>query len=190
MSQREDLLAGAKRCLAEKGYRRTTARDIVKASGAHLASIGYHFGSKDNLMNTAVLELSSEWGDTLRAEMESAAPTSPRQRIEVLIRTVVESGPEERELMVASLYAYAEMQFDAEGRTELAGLIRRARTEMAAMVLGVPESEADDARGQALGSAVYALLTGHIVQALADPDGMPPAESVVSALGILTGEAD
>ena len=41
MGHREDLLEGAKRCLYEKGYARTTARDIVAASGTNLASIGY-----------------------------------------------------------------------------------------------------------------------------------------------------
>src|SRR5690606_38768776 len=51
MGQRQDLLAGAKRCIAEKGYSRTTARDIPAASGANLAAIGYHFGSKEALLN-------------------------------------------------------------------------------------------------------------------------------------------
>ncbi|WP_199035127.1 TetR/AcrR family transcriptional regulator [Glycomyces salinus] len=188
MSQREDLLEGAKRCLIEKGYRRTTARDIVTASGAHLASIGYHFGSKDRLMNTAVLELSSEWGDRLEQRMRAAAPSGPAQRIELLVQAVVESGPEERDLMVASLYAYAEVQFDERMRAELAAQMREARTVMAAIVLGVPESEADDERGQALGAAVYALLTGHLVQALADPGAIPPAGRVLDALGAVLSE--
>ncbi|MGH4006514.1 MAG: TetR family transcriptional regulator, partial [Pseudonocardiaceae bacterium] len=44
MGNREDLLAGAKRCLYEKGYGRTTARDIAAAAGGvSLAAIGYHF---------------------------------------------------------------------------------------------------------------------------------------------------
>ena len=33
MGNREDLLAAAKRCLYEKGYAHTTARDIAAASG-------------------------------------------------------------------------------------------------------------------------------------------------------------
>ena len=53
MGNREDLLAGAKRCLYEKGYASTTARDIATASGTSLAAIGYHFGSKEALMNQA-----------------------------------------------------------------------------------------------------------------------------------------
>jgi AcrR family transcriptional regulator len=33
VGNREDLIAGAKRCLLEKGYVRTTVRDIAAASG-------------------------------------------------------------------------------------------------------------------------------------------------------------
>ncbi|MGH3648185.1 MAG: TetR/AcrR family transcriptional regulator, partial [Micromonosporaceae bacterium] len=51
MGNREALLEGAKRCFHEKGYARTTARDIAQASGVSLAAIGYHFGSKEALMN-------------------------------------------------------------------------------------------------------------------------------------------
>ena len=59
MGHKEDLLAGAKQCLREKGYANTTARDIVAASGTNLASIGYHFGSKDALMTQAIIEMIS-----------------------------------------------------------------------------------------------------------------------------------
>ncbi|MCZ9336342.1 TetR/AcrR family transcriptional regulator, partial [Streptomyces sp. TRM76130] len=57
MGHREDLLEGAKRCLLAKGFLRTTARDIVKESGANLASIGYHYGSKDALLAQAYVSL-------------------------------------------------------------------------------------------------------------------------------------
>src|SRR2546423_10671599 len=55
MGHREDLLAGAVRCLRERGYAHTTARDIVAASGTNLASIGYHYGSTKALLNAAGL---------------------------------------------------------------------------------------------------------------------------------------
>ena len=54
MGNREALIEGAKTCLMEKGYNRTTARDIATAAGVSLAAIGYHFGSKDDLMNEAM----------------------------------------------------------------------------------------------------------------------------------------
>ena len=65
MGHREDLLEGAKRCLLEKGFVRTTARDIVTESGTNLASIGYHYGSKDALLAQAYVAL-TEGPRTLR----------------------------------------------------------------------------------------------------------------------------
>src|SRR3954468_3637223 len=70
MGHREDLLEGAKRCLLEKGFVRTTARDIVRESGTNLASIGYHYGSKDTLLAQAYVALAEsaaqEWGTPQR----------------------------------------------------------------------------------------------------------------------------
>ncbi|MGH3910201.1 MAG: TetR/AcrR family transcriptional regulator, partial [Pseudonocardiaceae bacterium] len=65
MGNREALLAGAKQCLYEKGYGRTTARDIAAASGVSLAAIGYHFGSKEALLNAALMQATMEWGEEL-----------------------------------------------------------------------------------------------------------------------------
>ena len=65
MGNREDLLNGAKVCLLEKGYARTTARDIASASGVSLAAIGYHFGSKEALLGEALQQALAEWGDVL-----------------------------------------------------------------------------------------------------------------------------
>src|SRR5579864_9371285 len=97
MGNREELLAGAKRCLVEKGYAHTTARDIASASGVSLAAIGYHFGSKDALMNQAVYELIGEWGDELERALtaEGASDGDMLQRFESVIGRTIESfgGP-------------------------------------------------------------------------------------------------
>jgi len=69
MGHREDLLVGAMTCLREKGYARTTARDIVAASGTNLGSIGYHYGSTEALLNAAVLASVDEWGTQLGSAM-------------------------------------------------------------------------------------------------------------------------
>src|ERR1700728_4547447 len=72
MGNREDLIAGAKHCLLTKGYAATTARDIAAASGVSLAAIGYHFGSKDALMNQAVFSAVGDWADEAQAMMAAA----------------------------------------------------------------------------------------------------------------------
>ena len=144
MGQRDDLLAGARSCLAEKGYGRTTARDIAAASGAHLASIGYHFGSKDNLMAVAVLQASDEWGDTIEAVVRAAGEASPAERLRVCLAELFAAIPRQRDLLVASTQAYSEAQFNAEVREPLVESVARGRRELAAEVLGVTAAEVDE----------------------------------------------
>lgn len=42
--------------MADKGFARTTSRDIANTAGVSLAAIGYHFGSTVALLNTALIE--------------------------------------------------------------------------------------------------------------------------------------
>src|SRR5689334_3367233 len=84
MGHREDLLEGAVRCIYEKGYGRTTARDIVAASGTNLGSIGYHYGSTEALLNAALEKALEDWGMQLANALLStdAAGLSQRERFE------------------------------------------------------------------------------------------------------------
>src|SRR5581483_4854381 len=60
-SHRDRLLAAALTCLQDRGYAHTTARDLVAASGTNLRSIGYHFGSKEALLDEALGECFRIW---------------------------------------------------------------------------------------------------------------------------------
>src|SRR5262245_63379075 len=93
MGNREALLAGAKRCLIEKGYARTTARDIAAASGVSLAAIGYHFGSKDALMNQAIYEFVGEWGEEVQRALgaEGGLDAEPLKGFESILGRTIES---------------------------------------------------------------------------------------------------
>jgi AcrR family transcriptional regulator len=185
MSQREDLLEGAKKCLVEKGYSRTTARDIAAASGAHLASIGYHFGSKDNLMNTAVIEASSDWGDAFEAAVRDAGGSTPHERFRHLLQSVLTSIPDQTPLLVASTQALAQVPFDAEVREQLRLAHERARSSLAALVLGVAEEEVDEDTAAGLGSVVYGMVSGYVTQALTDPGALPTAEQAAAGVMVL-----
>lgn len=84
MGNREALLAGAKRCLLEKGFARTTAREIAAASGVSLAAIGYHFGSKEALLTDALMQAIQEWEVEFRQALKTSArlDTTPMERFE------------------------------------------------------------------------------------------------------------
>ena len=51
---RTQILDAAERLFAERGYRGTSVRAITDRAGANLAAVGYHFGSKAQLL-TAVI---------------------------------------------------------------------------------------------------------------------------------------
>jgi len=185
MGQREDLLVGAKKCLVEKGYGKTTARDIAAMSGANLASIGYHFGSKDNLMNMAVLESVDEWGDAL--ELATVDAADPQTRLQNLLDALFNSVEGRRDLQVASVQAYAQALFSEEIHRQLAASFEGGRRGLAAVVLGRQPSEIDESTAQALGSLIHSLLLGAVLQYLITPEARPTGAELIGAMRTIVG---
>ena len=72
---REALLDAAKRCLFEKGYANTTARDIATSAGTSLAAIGYHYGSTEALLNAAMIEAMASGVSRSRSRWRRRRPT-------------------------------------------------------------------------------------------------------------------
>ena len=68
------------RCLYEKGYARTTARDIASAAGVSLAAIGYRYGTKDDLLNAALYRALDEWSEDLRTALAARPDATPAER--------------------------------------------------------------------------------------------------------------
>ena len=188
VGNREDLIAGAKRCLIEKGYARTTARDIAAASGVSLAAIGYHFGSKEALMNQAIYEFVGEWGEevqrALSAEGELAA--EPLERFETIMGRTIESfGGPARGMWAAQLELMGPMGQNEELRTFLAGVQRVAAMGLAELFLGIdPEQDPEAARKA--GSVLHALFIGVIVKWFMDPKQALSARELTEGLRIIT----
>jgi AcrR family transcriptional regulator len=184
MGNREDLLAGAKQCLFEKGYLRTTARDISAASGVSLAGIGYHFGSKEALMNQALFEAIGEFGDKMESALavDSDAPGGSLERFEAVWAQVIASVTADRKLWVASIEPVAQLDHIPEMREFFAMGARHSRTGLAALFLGIPEDQIDKTTARTLGSFYYALMTGMITQWLTDPENAPTGRDLADAV--------
>ena len=187
MGNREALLAGAKRCLIEKGYARTTARDIAAASGVSLAAIGYHFGSKDALMNQAIYEFVGEWGDEVERALsaEGALDAEPLQRFESIMERTIESfsGPA-RGMWAAQLELMGPMQQNQELRTFLARVQRVAASGLAELFLGIDAAQ-DPEAARTAGSVLHALFIGIIVKWFMDPEQALSAPELTEGLRII-----
>lgn len=189
MGHREDLLAGAVACLREKGYARTTARDIVAASGTNLGSIGYHYGSVEALLNAAVLAAIDEWGKQLTSAMlvgvDPAAPFP--ERFEQYWAAVLGTFGEYRQVWAASIDLFGVADRVPEIRAAIADGLQDGRMAWAALLHGI-DPAAEPAKAQAVGSVHQALLSGVLVQWLTDPDRAPSASDLATALRVIAGD--
>jgi AcrR family transcriptional regulator len=186
MGHREDLLVGAKRCLIDKGYARTTARDIVAASGTNLASIGYHFGSKEALLNEALISLTEEWSEELTAVMavDTNTDATPLDRFELIWANIVELFVTHRQLWSATFEILAQTEHVPDIRRALIEANRLTRPGLAKMFQGLVDS-VDEKAAWVLGSFHQALLTGVMSQWLVDPESAPSAQDLTDALRLI-----
>ena len=181
MGNREDLLAEAKKCLHDKGYARTTARDIAAAAGVSLAAIGYHYGTKEALLNAAVQEALGEWATNLRSVLDTVADLPPQERFEAAWDRVIRSFADNRSLWSiqfeliglgdpATMAAFAEVNRDA--RRALAGLFGDF-------------GHSDERSVLLLGTLYQALLGGVATQWLVDPGDTLSGATLREALALI-----
>ncbi|MCK2214867.1 TetR/AcrR family transcriptional regulator [Actinomadura sp. ATCC 31491] len=187
MGNREDLLAGAKQCLIDKGYTRTTARDIARASGVSLAAIGYHFKSKETLLNEALFEVMREWGEELAATLPAGIePGAARlDRFAAVWDRVLESFERLRPLWVTQLELLGQVEHLPEVRAQLAAASVEAQAGLAEL-FGGGEPGADPERERLTGALYQALLTGFLAQWLLDPGRALSGREVAAALRMVT----
>ncbi|OLE21493.1 MAG: hypothetical protein AUG49_21865 [Catenulispora sp. 13_1_20CM_3_70_7] len=191
MSNREDLLAGAKKCLLEKGYARTTARDIAQAAGVSLAAIGYHFGSKDALMNEAMFQTIVEWGDHVEETFAKAGPDLPvAERFARVFDEVSATFDENRELWMASFELIMELDRIPGARKMFMEALPDARTGLVDLILGIPEAQVDREMEMSAGAVLYSLMAGLLIQRFADADRTPTGADLAAGLRRLADALD
>ncbi|HEX8053707.1 MAG TPA: TetR/AcrR family transcriptional regulator [Thermoleophilaceae bacterium] len=192
-SHRQQLLDGAIHCLRTKGYARTTARDIAAAADANLASIGYHFGSKDALLDEAVIAVSEEWARKMEQAAFAGEGASPLERMAGSWVAMLAAFEHERPLMVAFVEAVARAQWSDELRGRLAASYRGLRDSVGAMVERSFGGEAPAADGAAdprvVASYLIAVFDGFLVQWLLDPEDTPDGETLIANLGAALASA-
>lgn len=180
MGNREDLLAGARRCLFEKGYARTTVRDIATTAGVSMAAIGYHFGTKEALLTAALAEATREWGADLEQALARVPDEGdPWQRLADRWDAVLSTIAAHRGVWSATFDALAH----PEARAPLADNLAEARAGLARVFDGTGEN---DSAAPGSGTLYQALLIGIAAQYLIDPDRAPTGRELADSLRRLT----
>jgi AcrR family transcriptional regulator len=163
-SNRELLVEGTLSCLERLPPERVTARAIAEESGANLASIAYHFGSKDDLVTEAVILGLDRWLMEIDARLGELSDEPPAVRFQRAFMALEETRQRHAGLARNFLAALAKAQHDARVRELLAAGFARSRADVAT-VLGL----GDDQAGNDTGGLVLALFNGLLFQGLLDP---------------------
>ncbi|WP_432940274.1 TetR/AcrR family transcriptional regulator [Kribbella sp. CA-253562] len=195
MGNREKLLATAKRLIAEKGYGDITARDLVNESGTNLASIGYHFGSKEGLLTEAMLDSFGHEDEGIERLVGAAvdgggaahqlAGRDPGERLANLLDVLAEVFRADPRRTTASIEAFARAPHSPEVKERLAAVYQQYRRQMAAAVLGAEVDDLDPQVAHRVGSLALALIDGLALQALLDPGQTPDGKDILAALDLL-----
>jgi AcrR family transcriptional regulator len=188
MGNREALLLGAKRCLLEKGYARTTARDIAAAAGVSLAAIGYHFSSKEALLTEALMLAIEDWERDFRHTLSIGVPldVDPAERFEATWARLIETFETHRSLWAANFELFAQMDRLPEIRRVLGDSLQKARSGLASLFLNRDESAIDEPTARIAGGFYHALMSGLIAQWLIDPEHALSAHDLTEALKTIT----
>jgi AcrR family transcriptional regulator len=186
MGHREDLLEGARRCLLEKGFLRTTARDIVKESGTNLASIGYHYGSKDALLVRAYVSLVEGMGDHFEPGRGTGGatrtPAGSLERFQEVWAGVIGAAPEMRAVWLLTFELILQGDRLPEVRRMLVDAQEEGRSGLLPLFNDVPEKEQDKETVDTEGRLYQTLLQGLMVQWIFDPESATNAEQLTEGL--------
>lgn len=184
MGNREALLDGAERCLADKGYARTTARDIASAAGVSLAAIGYHYGSKDELLKVALRQSLTRWGDEVGDVLRKRdySIDGNANRFVATWQRVIESFAQSAKLWAVQFELLSVLEREPELRESFAAETRRSRIALAELFGAITE---DDEEAEKIGAFYQALLAGLAALWLGDPQSVPSGADLLEAVKLV-----
>jgi AcrR family transcriptional regulator len=184
---KEALLAAAKTCLLEKGFDRTSVRDVATAAGVSTAAIGYHYGSREKLMFQALFAILDEWGEKSgRALVPADEPgTDPVERYVRRWDEQIAQALAHPDMFLASIELFMQARRQPDLLPQLADGMRQGRSGTAATMLSVPEDQVSEEATRTVGLVQMALLSGVVIQALADPEHPPTGADVLAGIRAL-----
>jgi AcrR family transcriptional regulator len=181
-THRTRLLEAARTLLRERTYGNITARDLVAASNTNLGSIGYHFGSKEALLNEAIGLALEEWADAIIRATRADPSPGPLTLMD-LLRTVLDEYDSIRPYYHAYIEALARSARSPELREQLAAHYNRQRDRVAGLLTDSLHDAIDPNDARHLASVMIATVDGLLIQTFIDPDNAPTSRDLATATG-------
>ncbi len=174
------LLGAARRLVGERGYAGASVREIAAAAGTNIGAVNYHFGSREELLNQAVLDYFLEWGDRV-GQVEVDPEAEPLAQFAARARPMMDGLTQAQPVFVVFLEALLQSRRSPELHRRLvehyAEQRRRAVEAIAASESG---SELPPRFREIVASYVLAVVDGFQLQALLDPTALPTGDELAA----------
>lgn len=167
--------------MRESGSANITARDLVVASETNLGSIGYHFGSKQALLDEAATAVFQEWAATVTKAISRDPDATPAEALANSLRIILDDFETMRPYFVGFIELASRSSGSAAIREQLAVHYRKQRERVATMIsesLGEDFAATDAA---SIASVLMAISDGLMLQLLIEPEDVPSSEELVRA---------
>ncbi|MBD3641752.1 MAG: TetR/AcrR family transcriptional regulator [Marinobacter sp.] len=107
------LLKEAARLFREKGYERTTVRDLAAAVGIQSGSLFHHFRTKEEILKAVMVETIRLNTALMQAAMEAAE--TPKDKLRALVRAELESiNGQTGEAMAVLVFEWRSLSEDSQ----------------------------------------------------------------------------
>ncbi len=107
------LLTEAARLFREKGYERTTVRDLAAAVGIQSGSLFHHFRTKEEILKAVMVETIRLNTALMQAAMEAAE--TPKDKLRALVRAELESiNGQTGEAMAVLVFEWRSLSEDSQ----------------------------------------------------------------------------
>jgi AcrR family transcriptional regulator len=182
-THRTKLLEAAGRLLRERQYANITARDLVTASGTNLGSIGYHFGSKEALLNEAIGIALEEWAETIGQAIQADAGDGLLAWMTRSLAVVLDEYDVIRPYYHAFIEALARSARSPELRRQLAAHYERQRERIAGWILAAADGALELQEARHIASLMLGTADGMLIQGFIDAHEVPTSGELTAAMG-------
>lgn len=184
---KDKLRRAALHCIAQRGYAATSSRDIAREAGANVASINYHFGSKETLVTEALGECFGMWNERVETAFVAAAGLAPHDQLAAILHAAIDSFADVQSSIHACVETYAPALRSDELRERMAAgyaTVRESAVQLATNAMqeggvAVPGNLA------AIASVLMAVCDGLMLQWIADPAAPPNAAATLDAFSTI-----
>jgi len=171
---KQKLLDTAERLFGQQGYDATSLRQIIAAAGVNLASVHYHFGSKEELLDGVVLRRAGPVNavriamlDRLEAEAGPAPPALERV-LESFLLPMAEAADQHPQFVKLMGRMYAEGMMPAITRKHFHAVACRFAATLRKALPELPEEELGWRIHFMIGAMAHAMCGVPLFPALAD----------------------